>query len=235
MKNKLLIITGGSQGIGLSIVKKYIQEGWKVLNLSRKHCPETSADQLSVDLSDNKLVKLLHKKLTEKVTSKNNTICLVHSASVYLSDSIQEPNINYLEAGLQLGIISPMILNNILIPLMGEKSSIIYIGSTLATKAVAHSATYTTIKHATVGLMRATCQDLIKFPIHTACVNPGFTDTPMLKQYSTNEETTNILKSKVGANRLILPEEIAELVYFCAMNPVVNGAVIQANLGQIEN
>ncbi len=234
MNNKLLIITGGSQGIGLSAVRKFGQEGWQVLNLSRQHCPEASADQLSIDLSDKKAVKLLGKMLSQKIVKKNR-ICLVHNAFIYTSDTIQEPNIDYLQSALQIGVVSPMLLNKIIIPMMAEQSSIIYIGSTLATKAVANSATYTTIKHAVVGAMRATCQDLTSLPIHTACVNPGFTDTPMLKKYSKNLETIKILKSKVGANRLILPEEIAEVVYFCAMNPVVNGTVIQANLGQIES
>jgi 3-oxoacyl-[acyl-carrier protein] reductase len=41
-------------------------------------------------------------------------------------------------------------------------------------------------------------------------------------------------KQKVGANRLIEPAEIAELVYFSALNPLVNDSVIHANLGQLE-
>jgi hypothetical protein len=34
---------------------------------------------------------------------------------------------------------------------------------------------------------------------------------------------------------LIRPEEIADTIFFAAQNPVINGAVIHANLGQIES
>eukprot|EP01043_Picozoa_sp_COSAG02_P056833 COSAG02_NODE_6801_length_3352_cov_170.007378_3_plen_92_part_00 len=52
-----------------------------------------------------------------------------------------------------------------------------FVGSTLSEKAVANTASYVTAKHAMVGLMRATCQDLAAAaaPVHTALVCPGFT------------------------------------------------------------
>ena len=61
--------------------------------------------------------------------------------------------------------------------------SIIYIGSTLSEKGVANSCSYVTSKHAVVGLMRSTTQDLVGKGIHTACICPGFTDTEMLKNH----------------------------------------------------
>ena len=42
------------------------------------------------------------------------------------------------------------------------------------------------------------------------------------------------IASGVTQNRLIEPDEIAATIGFCADQPVLNGAVIHANLGQIE-
>ena len=42
------------------------------------------------------------------------------------------------------------------------------------------------------------------------------------------------LAGLVGAGRLIEPEEVGKLLLFSAENPVINGAVLHANLGQIE-
>jgi 3-oxoacyl-[acyl-carrier protein] reductase len=39
----------------------------------------------------------------------------------------------------------------------------------------------------------------------------------------------------VSYGRLLEPEEIAEIVEFCTRTPALNGAVIQANLGQKQN
>ena len=115
-------------------------------------------------------------------------------------------------------------------------SAIIYLGSTLAEKAVANSFSYVTSKHAVIGMMRATCQDLDGTGIHTACVCPGFTDTEMLQVHLGDDEDVLAGITKLSTfGRLITPEEIAATICFAALNPVVNGSVIHANLGQIES
>ena len=118
---------------------------------------------------------------------------------------------------------------------MGPGSSIIYIGSTLGEKGVPGAHSYVVSKHAIVGMMRATCQDLIGSGIHTACICPGFTDTEMLRTHVGEDEAilTSIAEN-CTFNRLIAPHEISSVVGFAASNPVINGAVIHANLGQVE-
>ena len=118
---------------------------------------------------------------------------------------------------------------------MSEGSAIIYVGSTLSEKAVPGAFSYVTSKHAVVGLMKATCQDLMDRGIHTACVCPGFTDTPMLRNHLNHDETIiEQIKTMNAQNRLIKPTEIASTIYFAATNPVINGAVLHANMGQKE-
>jgi NAD(P)-dependent dehydrogenase (short-subunit alcohol dehydrogenase family) len=83
--------------------------------------------------------------------------------------------------------------------------------------------------------MRATCQDLIGSQIHTACVCPGFTETEMLKAHlGENPDVFKEIVEGVALKRLVQPKEIAETVWFCSQNPVINGALIDANLGQVE-
>jgi len=88
---------------------------------------------------------------------------------------------------------------------------------------------------AVAGLMRATCQDLAGTGIHTACLCPGFTDTAMLRAHvGGSDETLAAIAAGISFNRLIEPGEIARALLFCAENPVVNGSLIHANLGQIQ-
>ena len=95
------------------------------------------------------------------------------------------------------------------------------------------SYSYVISKHAIVGMMRALCQDLAGTGVHTACICPGFTDTEMLREHVPADAMAAV--AEVSAfNRLIKPGEIAETLLFAAGNPVVNGAVIHANLGQRE-
>ena len=136
---------------------------------------------------------------------------------------------------MQVNLIAPVQLNRLVLPLMERGSAILYVGSTLSVKAVANTCSYSTSKHALVGLMRATCQDLAGSGIHTACVCPGFTETDMLRELAGHDAAVlDSLAQNVTMGRLIDPVEIAETLYFCARQPVINGATVQANLGQFE-
>ena len=92
---------------------------------------------------------------------------------------------------------------------------------------------YIVSKHALVGMMRATCQDLVGRAIHTACICPGFTDTEMLREHVPTDAMDG-LRSMSAYGRLINPDEIAQMLHWAAHNPVINGAVLHANLGQVE-
>ena len=111
-------------------------------------------------------------------------------------------------------------------------SSIIYIGSTLAEKAVPNSVSYTVSKHAIKGLMKTTCQDLAGTDIQTCCINPGLVDTALLKNTMNKETLDNLLNNTIMGKRLIQPDEIAKIIYFCATTSALNGATIDANLGE---
>ena len=119
---------------------------------------------------------------------------------------------------------------------MPSGSSIIYLGSTLSEKAVPGTASYVTSKHAVVGLMRSTCQDLAGTGIHTACICPGFTDTEMLRDnIGDDPEVLEAIAGMQTYNRLVEPEEIAQAIFSVSQQPVFNGAVLHTNLGQVEN
>ena len=82
-------------------------------------------------------------------------------------------------------------------------------------------------------MMRATCQDLLDSGIHTACVCPGFTDTPMLRtQLNHNKAVLEQIKHNNGQHRLVEPMEIAQVIFFAATELALNDAILHANLGQ---
>jgi NAD(P)-dependent dehydrogenase (short-subunit alcohol dehydrogenase family) len=104
-------------------------------------------------------------------------------------------------------------------------------------RGVANNFSYSVSKHAVLGAMRALQQDLFGSSVHTCCVCPGFTDTKMLRNKisgaSLNSDgTPEFILPIVSAGRLLLPEEVARAVAFCASNSSVNGSVFHINLGQ---
>ncbi len=230
----LAIVSGASAGIGLATAKLFLAEGFEVINFSRRPCPDSQVRNFSVDLSRPDLVHaieaILRDILEETVRS---SVHLVHNAARLENDSATRTDDETLQAVMQVNVFAPNTLNRCVIPYMGKGSSVVYVGSTLSEKAVPNSFSYVTSKHAQIGMMRSLCQDLVGTGIHTAAVCPGFTDTEMLRSHVPDDVLSSIAAMNTFG-RLIAPEEIANTIYWTTQNPVINGCVIHANLGQIE-
>lgn len=230
-----LVITGASRGIGKETAALFSKAGWLVVNLSRHPCEIADVTNIAVDLSCPDWENLAQDSLL-KALPPSGKICIVHNSALNTKDNVQNLQASAFREILELNLITPLKLNQLLLKNMLPGSSIIYMGSTLSEKAVKNAASYVITKHALVGLMRSTCQDLAGTGIHTACICPGFTDTEMLRDHlGQNPEILESISNRVGAKRLINPLEIAELILFCANHEVINGSVLHANLGQIEN
>jgi 3-oxoacyl-[acyl-carrier protein] reductase len=217
--SKLLIISGASRGIGKSTAQLFLESGYKVINISRSPSNMDGVLDISADLSDPLWINRVRDELPNMLNGIDE-IALVHNAGVLVKDRVGELPQEQLRRVLEVNVVASSMLNDLLIPSMPGGSSIIYLGSTLSEKAVPGTASYVTSKHAVVGLMRSTCQDLAGTGIHTACICPGFTDTEMLRD-------------NIGDDPKVL--EIAEAIISVTQQPVFNGAVLHTNLGQVAN
>lgn len=233
---KTAIITGASTGIGLACAELFIQQGgFNLYNLSRRPCPLADVQHIPCDLSSpNDIAHACEELVPAAVQSSE--VALIHNACQMIKDSADHCPSDQLNAIMATNVIAPNALNQALLPVMKKGSSVIYVGSTLSEKAVADAFSYVVSKHALAGMMKASCQDLMGRGIHTALVCPGFTDTEMLRTHLHND--TSVLEQVASLNsfhRLVEPEEIARLILWAHSNPVINGAILHANLGQKES
>lgn len=230
--NNVLIVTGGSRGIGAAIAENFLAQNWSVFNLSRSAIDNTRITHIKTDFAN---LAILEKAITplESELQKADRICLIHNAARLTSDTIENLSNDSFQETLTVNLMAPNILNQKIIPHMRKGSSILYIGSTVSEIGVPNIASYIITKHAIVGMMRATYQDLHAKEVHSACICPGFTNTEMLRQYigDDQDKRSRMEKRNIG-QRLIAPQEIADLAWFCANNPVINGSILHANLGQ---
>ncbi|MCB9766415.1 MAG: SDR family oxidoreductase [Alphaproteobacteria bacterium] len=229
------IVTGVSRGIGAACARAFLDAGWRVLGVSRSPCPVPGVVHRAADLLDPGQLDAVGPWLAAQLGPTPARVCLVHNAAMMAKDSAVDLDPAVLRRALALNVVVPAQLNRAVHPLQAPGSSILYIGSTLSEKAVAGTASYVTSKHALAGLMKATCQDLAGTGVHTACVCPGFTATEMLLAHiGADPAVRAAVEAMSTLGRLIEPAEIARLVLFCAENPVINGAMLHANLGQVE-
>jgi NAD(P)-dependent dehydrogenase (short-subunit alcohol dehydrogenase family) len=231
----IAIITGASVGIGRATAEAFLGEGFKVFNLSRRPCPVPGVENLACDLSSDSAIAQACSTLTTAMVEAES-VALVHNASQMLKDSTDACDSSSLRQVLDTNVLAINSLNQHLLARLPRSSSVLYVGSTLSEKAVAGSFSYVVSKHAQLGMMRATCQDLMGRGLHTALICPGFTDTEMLRTHLGDDPgTERAIASMNSFDRLIDPTEIAELIRWAHHNPVINGAVLHANLGQIES
>jgi 3-oxoacyl-[acyl-carrier protein] reductase len=229
------IITGASVGIGLASARALMAKGYTVYNISRRPCSVEGVNNIACDLASPDAIEQACNSVLERVKN-SQSVALIHNACQMQKDTATDCDSNNLRDVLETNIIGANSINQKLLSHLPPSSSVLYIGSTLSEKAVAGSYSYVISKHALLGMMRASCQDLIGSGIHTALICPGFTDTEMLRTHVGNDQ--EVIKAIGNLNsfgRLIEPSEIADLIVWAHCNPVINGAVLHANLGQKES
>lgn len=232
--NKFLVISGGSRGIGLATISLFLDQGYQVINLSRNAPPlegvtHIPSDMASLDWTD-AVATPLNQALAEA-----DSIALVHNAAVLEKDSIGDIDAQNFQRVMQLNVIAASQLNQLVLPHMKPGSCILYVNSTLGEQAVANTCSYVVSKHAQLGLMKCTCQDLFGQGIHTAAICPGFTDTEMLRSHvGDDREVLGYFADQNAFGRLLEPKEIADTLWFSSQTPAINGSILHANLGQKE-
>ena len=231
----MAIITGASAGIGKAAAQLFVDGGFRVFNLSRRQCDIATVESIPCDLSSEASLQQALAVLVPELPAAGS-IVLVHNASQIRSDRVDRCSSAGLREVLQTNLVAANSLNQVILPAMKSGSSVIYVGSTLAEKAVAQCFSYAVSKHALAGMMRATCQDLMGRGIHTACVCPGFTNTEMLHTHLGDDpQFIDSLATNNSFGRLVEAPEIAALIHWVHHNPVVNGSVLHAHLGQLES
>lgn len=226
------VITGASAGIGLAAAARFHEDDYRVVNLSRRPCPLEAVTHIGCDLAAPQFADGLEERLAPLLAGAERVV-LVHNAARLAKDSADATPSAQLRAVLEVNVVAINTLNGLALPHMKPGSCMLFVGSTLAEKAVRGSFSYVVSKHAQVGMMRAVCQDLAGTGVHTACVCPGFTDTEMLRAHVPPEAMDSV-QALSAFGRLVEPGEIAAALAWAARSPVVNGSVIHANLGQLE-
>ncbi|MEM1062254.1 MAG: SDR family oxidoreductase [Planctomycetota bacterium] len=227
---EVAVVTGGSAGIGAEACRLFIARGVKAISLSRR-CPGVDGvGHVEVDLSRADGVSSIEQTLREAVGDACR-VSLVHNAADLADDTAFTVDRERLLQQLSVSLVSAFELNRVLKPVMGPGSSVIYIGSTLSEGATAGCASYTAIKHAVVGMMRATCQDAFGEGIHSVAVCPGFTLTEMLRERlaagGTEPDALLAMQTRVAE-----PVDVAEVIVRAAESSIFNGAVLHASFGQ---
>jgi NADP-dependent 3-hydroxy acid dehydrogenase YdfG len=230
--NKSVVISGGSQGIGKALVKKFISEGFKVYTCARKlqglndlqeECQSELLHTFKADLSNKNEVMafadwVLHQEKTIDV--------LINNTGVFLPGQIQNEEDGVIEKQIETNVYSAYHLTRKLLPqFISHQSGYIFtICSTASITAYTHGGSYCISKFALLGFTKVLREELKNTGVRVSAVLPGATLTQ-------SWDGVDLPK-----DRFIPAEDIASTI-FCAyqMSPstVIEEILIRPQLGDI--
>lgn len=234
---KHALVTGGTKGIGLSIVEMLLKEGYFVTATYAydKEAAQICKDRLLKTSPNFELVKVDQsckkdmRQLVEHLRTIGRMECVVCNAGITLRKGITEFTDEEWEKVMQVNVNAPVFLIRDLFDIIPDNSRIVFVGSVLGILPHATSLAYGVTKSA----VHALAKNLVKCFDGTGttvnAVAPGFVETEWQK--SKPQEIRNNIYSKTAIKRFATVEEIADAVNFCINNPFVNGSVIEVNGG----
>ncbi len=237
LKNKKILITGATGGIGNSLVEKFYNFESNII--------ATGTNEDKLNKLKNKYPKIITKKFKlnehDKIEEFINEIdkdlggleILVNNAGITLDNlSIRLTEENWKKV-LDINLTSTFLMCKFAIKKMLKKKfgKIINITSIVGHTGNLGQANYSASKAGIVAFSKTLAVEYAKKNININCVSPGFIKTEMTDKI--NEEIKNNLVSKIPSGRLGSGEDVSNSVAFLAsdMANYINGETIHVNGG----
>ena len=231
LKDKVVLITGGTGGIGTAIVKAYLAEGAKVAFSSTSQAkidallPTLEGDVAGFVADMNREEDI--KAFVENAKAKFGTIDIVVPNAGYEGKAhpVQDMTLELFQQTYMLNVFSVMLLMKYAAPTLIEKKSgaVVVVASAAAYEPTAGNSAYVSSKYAVAGLTKCVAMELGPNGIHVNYVCPGPVDTPMMLRIEkdffgdtmTHEEAMAMLAGTYAMDkRYAKPEEVANAVLY---------------------
>ena len=238
LSKKVSIVTGGAQGFGLAIVKRFLQSGAEVIiwDKDKKLLEELKLDhnvhKIVTDVTDYQSVE---KSTNESISKCGKIDILVNNAG------IAGPSFKTWEYPLQdWQEIIDIDLNGVfyccksIVPSMIKNNygRIVNIASIAGKEGNPNAMPYSAAKAGVIALTKSLGKELADKNIAVNCVTPAAAKTRIFDQIS--EEHINYMLSKIPRNRFVKVDELASLVSWMVSeeNSFTTGAVFDLSGGR---
>lgn len=240
-QRKTLLLTGASRGIGHATVRKFADEGWRVISCSRQpfstDCPWPSGerDHIQVDLSDPRQTIAAVDEIRARLEG-GKLHALVNNAGISPKGPEGE-RLNTIATELDawgqvfhVNFFAPVVLARGLIPeLSAARGAVVNVTSIAGSRVHPFAgAAYATSKAALAALTREMAHDFGPSGVRVNAIAPGEVETSILS------EGTDKIVERLPLRRLGQPSEVADAIYYlCSdQSSYVSGAEIEVNGAQ---
>jgi len=214
-KNKNVLITGASRGIGKSIAKEFYKLGANIVGTSTtKSLKKNRFELIKVNFFDKKELKIFCDYLKNKKID-----ILINNAGINKISSIEKININDVRNILYINLEIPTLFTSIVSKNMIKRKNgkIINISSIFGLISKEKRSSYSSSKFGILGLTKSSALDLANKNILVNSISPGFIDTDLTRKILKLSGMKKISKT-IPMRRLGNIKEVANLSIFLASN-----------------
>lgn len=235
LKNKTAFITGGCNGIGLAIAKRYIEAGAKVIIADLQDgnaiAQEIGAIYYKVDVSNEQRVKNVIEQVKKEV---GNLDILVNNAGVGdLPGPIVDAATNKWRKIFEVNVFGVLHGIKYGAPIMTKGGVIINTASQAAFTKIGGMEPYSASKAAVVSITKTAALELAERQIRVNAVCPSNTKTPMMQQAEDAAISEKLSQVFSPSGRAAEVEDMIGLYHFLASDAAkyINGQAIIADGG----
>ena len=237
LKNKKIIITGASGGIGNSVVKLLSENGAQILatgtkiekleELKRKF---KNVNILKFNISKNNEIEKFIEDASNKIGGLD---CIINNAGITQDNLAIRMSLDEWQKVIDINLTATFLLSKFAIKKMLKNKSgkIINITSVVGHTGNLGQANYTASKAGIIAMSKSLAIEYAKKNININCVSPGFIKTDMTEKI--DDKFKEVIISKIPSSRLGEPEDVANAVLFLASDQsnYINGETIHVNGG----
>jgi 3-oxoacyl-[acyl-carrier protein] reductase len=238
LKNKNIIVTGATGGIGNLIIKKLdnlganvLATGTKLEKLNDIKSKFPNIKILNFDISEMDKVE----KFIDDATLQlgGNLDCIINNAGITQDNLAIRMTIDQWKKVIEVNLTSTFLLCKYAIKKMLKNKSgkIINITSVVGHTGNLGQSNYTASKAGIIAMSKSLAIEYAKKNININCISPGFIKTAMTDKIE--EKFKEAIISKIPSGKLGEPEDVANAVLFLASNlsDYINGETIHVNGG----
>ena len=236
-KNKKILITGATGGIGGALVKKFISLGGSVfgtgtksekLDILKKNNPDVKVHKFNLS-EHNKIENFITKVISEL----GGLDILINNAGVNIDNLSLRMKDDEWKKVIDINLTSTFLLSKYSIKnmLKNKFGRVVNITSIVGHTGNLGQSNYSASKSGIIGMSKSLAIEYAKKNININCVSPGFIKTEMTDKI--NDEFKKMLISKIPSGDLGTGEDVANCVAFLAsdMANYINGETIHVNGG----
>ena len=238
--NKVILVTGGSRGIGAGIVKLLATNGYRVVlnynkseELAKKIKQELKEKNIEIDIIKADVSEKLEvKRMIDFIIGKYNRLdVLINNAGIAQEKLFLDIEDEEWEKINSVNLNSVYYCTKYALPHMLSKKEgcIINISSIWGVTGGACEVAYSTTKAAINGFTKALAKEMGPSNIRVNCIAPGIIDTDM--NNNLNKREIKDLEEEIPLNKIGKPNDIAKCIKWLIEDEYTTGQIININGG----